>query len=116
METQETKERESAKAQAIAQTIAQQLGGRMFRMMTGANFYIYHDPEINEYGLSVHFKGSRKLNRLRIVLDEGKDLYKMVFSHQSPKRGLKNVHFIVNVYCDQLLEIFESETGLYTSL
>ena len=122
METQETKERrsakerKSAKARQIAQTIAEQIGGGKFRMMTGAEFYIYNEPEINEYGLSVHFKGSRKFNRLLIVLDEVKDLYKMVFSHQSPKRGLKNVHFIVDVYCDQLREIFESETGLYTSL
>ena len=76
--------------------------------MTGAKHFTYSDNSV-----SFQFKGSRKTNALRITLDSS-DTYTMkFFKINSRKLTVDTVREIEYVYCDQLAEIFERETGLY---
>jgi len=106
-------------AQQINETILQQLGGRMFVTMTGVN-----DIRFDEYG-SLYMKigkNAKGVTNVKIRLTPLDD-YEMIF-HRISGRVYKN-HYIPNgkiisivehVYCDQLCEVFERETGLYTHL
>jgi hypothetical protein len=105
--------------QEIAQTIYQQLGGNKFKVMTGATaMYLEED---GMYGLAVTYKMCRKSNVIKILLN-GKDLYNVEFCKLKKfQKGRavyneKSVAKFEDVYCDQLAELFESQTGLYTSL
>ena len=52
-------------------------------------------------------------NALRITLDPS-DTYTMKFFKINPRKlTVDTVREIEDVYCDQLTEIFERETGLY---
>lgn len=99
--------------QQIAETTLAQLGGHgRLRAMIGAEMFT-HD----EHGtLRFRFKGYRKANTLEVTLDPT-DTYTMRFLKVT-NYGLnaKEVKTYDGVYCDQLKEIFERETGLYLSL
>jgi hypothetical protein len=94
----------------IAEIIAQQLGGRRFAMMTGAVF-LQQDAGNT---LVVRFKGSNKTNILEIKYNS-KDLYDMTFRKLRGTK-LKTIETHNDVYSDQLQQIFEATTGLYTKL
>lgn len=92
-----------------------QLGGRQFCAMTSATFYggsFDANPEAKEQ--TILFKGSRKANRLDVVLDAN-DYYTLTFSRFTPK-ATKNVVSFDSVSCDQLREVFTAHTGLYCTL
>jgi hypothetical protein len=116
---------------AIAQTIADQMGGAgKLRAFVGAE--LTAQPN----GLAITFKGSRKANKLSIVLAED-DTYTLKFyKTQKPKKATfrdgdswedymamfdaeyavvepKLIAEFDGVYCDMLIEIFESQTGLF---
>lgn len=95
----------------IAHTILAQLGGKRFAAMTGArgftdggDFLSFRIPQA---------KGG--VNYVKVVLDEGRDLYRMEFgrirAHAFDKLAVHS-----DLYWDQLAEVFERETGLYTKL
>ena len=94
-----------------AQTLLKQLGGRKFTTMTGAK-----DFGIGKDGL--HFKigrNSKGVSHVRINYSRGRDLYDMAFlAVRMGKVKIKKQ--IKGVYADQLGEIFERYTGLYTRL
>tara|TARA_B110000908_G_C9836695_1_gene263787 strand:+ start:92 stop:391 length:300 start_codon:yes stop_codon:yes gene_type:complete len=94
----------------IATTILQQLGGNKFAVMTGSKNFI-----AGKNSLSMKLsRNSSKCNYLRITLN-GKDLYDIEFISI---RGsvIKTKEAFNDVYNDQLVNIFESTTGLYTRL
>lgn len=99
----------------VAQTILKQLGGGRFSTMTGAKDFISLNEKLG--GLQFRIPSNISKNRIshvRVVLD-GSDTYDVKFIKV---RGTKvtTLKELTGVYCDQLVEIFESETGLYTSL
>ena len=101
--------------QEIAQAIYSQMGGGEFRRMTGAQ--VSHDKgEL----LIVMKRGMarNRANHCSIKLTPS-DTYTMTFS----SRGRRNGQFYNNLvsehedlYCDQIREVFESETGLATRI
>jgi hypothetical protein len=98
--------------QAAAETTLRQLGGRRFIAMTGARDFVRD-------GWSLRFKlpaGAKdRINLVTVTLDRDADLYRVTFARF---RGL-DVTVIREesmVYADQLRRVFESATGLATSL
>lgn len=98
----------------VAKTILEQLGGGRLMAMTGARNFVG-----SENSLSFKLPNTRDfvkngVNYVRVVLDPS-DTYTVTFSRV---RGLKVVEIASHsdVYCDQLQDIFETETGLFTSL
>jgi len=100
---------------AIAQTIANQLGGtRLLKaMVNGRNFTALD----GDGGLKFNFSGSRKANTCLIKLDAGKDLYNVeLWKITAGGKTVKQVFSLEGVYADMLVPTFETETGLYLSL
>ena len=95
--------------QEIAKTIASQIGNKALYMIGAKNLYSI------ERGLQFDVMGNAKrITRVRIILNSD-DLYTMKFYRG---RGV-NIAEAVNfdgIYCDQLNEIIESATGLYTKM
>jgi hypothetical protein len=93
-----------------ANEILRQLGGNRFIAMTGATCY----SDNNGNTLIVKFKGSKVANFMSVTLNT-LDLYDVKISKF---RGnlVKTVKEVNGVYNDMLTSIFESTTGLYTSL
>jgi hypothetical protein len=95
----------------VANEIYKQLGGNHFAAMVGAKSYIHEEDGM--FGLLVRFKGSRKANYVKILLN-GKDLYNVIFYRAG--KQLKTVAQFDDVYFDELIDTFELTTGLYTNL
>ena len=93
-----------------ATTILNQLGGNKFIAMTGASCY----SDNNGQTLVTKFKGSKVANIMYVTLNS-MDLYDIKICKF---RGLdvKVVKEVSNAYNDMLRDIFESTTGLRTSL
>lgn len=97
----------------IAQTILNQLGGNQFIAMTGGHSFT---TERGSDCLTFKFKGSRKSNTCRVVLN-GLDLYDVDFFKFSPKTfACPKTYSIGGIYADQLRSVFEDHTGLFTNL
>lgn len=100
-------------ASEIAETILQQMGGagRLIKF-TGAYNFIDHGN-----GLSFKFKNvvGIQINYFKVIYDEGSDLYNIEFGCI---RGLnyRKVKEMSGIYFDQLINIFERETGMYLTL
>ena len=98
--------------QEVAETILQQLGGNKFRVMTGAkNFMSHNDP-----GLSFRIpnRASGMPNYVKIRLNS-LDYYDVEFGR------VRGVDYRItsehdNVPVENLVELFERQTGLYTRL
>ena len=97
--------------QSQAKTLLRQLGGNKFIMMTGAK-----QMSIGKDGLTMKIgRNSKSITHVAIDLDRGKDLYTMKFIRV--RKGIpKVVKQYDSVYADNLNNIFEKETGLYTRL
>ena len=96
----------------IAQTIKDQLGGRIFSVMTGAKNFI----ALNGGGLS--FKVGRNckgVNRVSVLYDTASDLYGVEFGRLRGSQ-YKVLTKIEGVYCDQLQSVFTTHTGLETGI
>ena len=97
----------------ITVIIIEQLGGigRLKKFTAARNFV--------DYGNGVSFKFDNvtniKINFCKVIYDEGEDLYNVEFGYI---KGLnyKKCKEITGVYFDQLVDIFEEETGMYLSL
>ncbi len=94
-----------------ANVIRKQIGNKAICMLGACNLSYDSEKYAN---FSFRIKGSSKVNHIEIVLN-GNDLYDMKFNKIHGMK-FKNVSTINDVYCDQLNEIIEKETGLYTSL
>lgn len=102
----------------IAETIYRQFGGRRAAVMIGMYGTGYRTDEAGNPVFSFRFKAGRKANFCSITLTPA-DLYDMVIERISlRKTGLdrKEVARFEGIFCDQLQELFERETGLYLSL
>ena len=95
----------------VANTIYRQLGGNKFRVMTGAKNMVSH-----EFTLSMKI-GRNKTNANFMVVElNGLDLYDVTFAKLTKMGEMKSVKTYDNVYNDMLVSIFESHTGMYTTL
>ena len=96
---------------SVATTILKQLGGNKFRVMTGAKNFMDHG---NALSMRIG-RNSSNSNYLKITLNDS-DLYDVRFSKVTKMGEEKSVREFNDVYNDMLVEIFESHTGMYTSL
>ena len=96
---------------SVAKTILSQLGGNKFAVMTGAkNFVDCGDALSMRIG-----RNKTSSNYLKVTLNS-LDLYDMKFSRVSPKGGERSITEYNNIFNDQLVEVFEKHTGMYTKL
>ena len=96
---------------SVAKTILSQLGGNKFTVMTGAKNFVDTGD-----GLSMRIgRNKTSSNYLKITLNM-MDLYDMKFCQVTKNFEEKSVTEYNNVFNDQLTEIFESHTGMYTTL
>ena len=99
----------------VIETIIEQLGGNKFFVMTGSKPQ-YKDISTDSPLIALKLtKNNSKANYLTIQYIRSTDLYKMEFIKMNIKER-KIVSSYDNIYSDQLTEIFESETGLRTTL
>lgn len=98
--------------QTIAQLILTQLGNGRFVTMTGAKNLLNTGK-----GLSFRIPGTMTKNRINYVKVElnGFDLYDVTFGriHGSTYTVISTHE---DVFCENLVELFEDSTGLYTHL
>jgi hypothetical protein len=87
--------------------------GRL-RTMIGADSFTKEGEESSWVAFKFKAKAKNKANYIKITLNP-MDTYDLEFCNI---RGMKVnwLEPITNVYCDQLKEVFEIETGLYLSL
>ena len=96
---------------SVARTILSQLGGNKFAAMTGAkNFVDCGDALSMRIG-----RNKTSSNYLKITLNM-MDLYDVRFSRVTKMGSERSVTEYNNVFCDSLVEVFESHTGMYTKL
>jgi len=96
---------------STAMIIAAQMGGiGRLRAMVAASHMADHDN-----GLSFRFKGSRAANYVKVTLDPD-DTYTVEFWKIRGVFSMDKVEELGGVYCDQLIPLFESTTGLYLTL
>lgn len=97
----------------IAGTIFEQLGGRRFMTMTGAKHFVFGAEGDLSFRLTIG-----KWNVVKIELTP-MDVYKMTFSKMRKRDGITVIVDSVvqeDVYCDMLVDVFERQTGLATTL
>ena len=95
----------------VAEEILRQLGGNRFRAMTGAKNFSGTD---NSLRMRIG-RNTTNANYMEVVLNS-MDLYDITFAKVTKMGEMKSVKTYDNVYNDMLVEIFESHTGMYTSL
>ena len=95
----------------IANTIYRQLGGNKFRVMTGAKNLTSH-----EFALSMRIGRNKTNANFMIVELNGNDLYDETFAKVTKMGEMKSVREYNDVYNDMLVSLFESHTGMYTTL
>ena len=96
----------------VANTILHQLGGHRFIAMTGAKNFSSADR-----GLSFSLSSTSTKNKCNFVNVEllPNDSYTIEFG-KLVKFQYKQLTSFSGVYFDNLVRLFESETGLYTKL
>ena len=96
---------------AVANEIYRQLGGNRFRVMTGAKNMVS-----TENGIRMRIgRNKTNANYMEVVLNS-MDLYDITFAKITKMGEMKSVRTYDNVYNDMLVSLFESHTGMYTSL
>jgi hypothetical protein len=95
----------------VAETILSQLGGNRFRVMTGAKNFAATD---NSLRMKIG-RNKTNANYMEVSLNM-LDLYDITFAKVTKMGEMKSVKTYENIYNDMLVEIFESHTGMYTSL
>ena len=95
----------------IANEIYRQLGGNRFRVMTGAKMMVS-----TENGIRMRIgRNKTNANFMEVSLNS-LDLYDITFAKLTKMGEMKSVKEYENVYNDMLVSIFESHTGMYTTL
>ena len=96
---------------AIANEIYRTLGGNRFRVMTGAKMMVS-----TENGIRMRIgRNKTNANFMEVSLNS-LDLYDITFAKLTKMCEMKSVKTYDNVYNDMLVSIFESHTGMYTTL
>lgn len=95
----------------IQKEIINQLGGNMFRMMTGAKDFTASGPATLTFKIG---RNCKAVNAVRITLNPS-DTYDCEFLAIS-KAGVKVRSKAEGIYCDQLRQTFTANTGLDTRL
>ena len=96
---------------AAANEIYRQLGGNRFRVMTGAKNMVS-----TENGIRMRIgRNKTNANYMEVVLNS-MDLYDITFAKVTKMGEMKSVRTYDNVYNDMLVSLFESHTGMYTTL
>ena len=95
----------------VAETILSQLGGNRFRVITGAKNFAATD---NSLRMRIG-RNKTNANYMEVSLNM-LDLYDITFAKVTKMGEMKSVKTYENVYNDMLVEIFESHTGMYTTL
>ena len=92
----------------IAKTILDQMGGtRRLALMTGAKNFMALESGVN-FRIG---KNAKNVNNVRVTLTPD-DLYTVEFGKVwGTKYKVLSKH--EGVYCDMLVDLFESETGMY---
>jgi hypothetical protein len=99
---------------SVPTQILTQLGGKRFVVMTGVKQLIVVG---SEEGLGMKLPRNQSgATHLRITLIKHKDLYKVEFLRMRGVGAIKTVAEYDDVYNDQLVQLFEQETGIYTRL
>lgn len=100
-------------AHNVALIIIEQLGGhRALSIMVGAKTYLSHTE--GRGAVSFRFKGSRKVNYVKITLTP-MDTYTLQFGRVS-KRGYTVIETVEDIYNDNLRDVFSRVTGLILSV
>lgn len=116
MATEKVRTEQEQRQFEVAAEILNQLGGRRFLAMTGANSFVYGTTEKGNVYIIFRYPGSRKSNSCSIELTAD-DLYKVKFGKVTPAMtNSKIIAELDGVYNDQLQELFTEYTGLYTHL
>lgn len=104
----------------IAHTIMEQMGrGRVnaLNVMTGASkFMVINPSEGNQGGVSFKLPNNAKdgINHVAVTLMNS-DTYTVSFGRVwGTTYTIKSVH--TDIYCDEIANLFERETGLFVSL
>ena len=93
----------------VANTILQQLGGGRFIAMTGARLFCGDNTS-----LQFSIPTAKGINKVRIVLDPS-DTYTVEFYNLRGTKITKKAA-VNDIYAEDLCDVFEDHTGLYTSL
>lgn len=101
----------SDQTQEVGFIIYQQLGGNRFRAMTGAKLFVKDDNSLR-FSLP---RTTNNINRINIALN-GKDLYDIRFSKLNRKLEESHIKKFDDVYAEDMVNLFETETGLFTRL
>ena len=107
-------------AKEIIQTIYAQLGGSKFTAMTGAKLaYSINNKNqpVLHCKLPANIQTKNNINLVLITYNIGLDVYEYTFINSripdTEKRIIKQIN---EVYADDLIPLFEQETGLYCYL
>ena len=93
----------------VPNEILRQLGGNRFVVITGAKDFVG-----SKISLSMTLPHGAKGNRLKITLN-GNDLYDLKLQNYRNLK-LKDISLVSDVFVENLLDVFEAMTGLYTTL
>ena len=95
----------------VANEIYRTLGGNKFKVMTGARNMVSL-----ENGIAMKIgRNKTNANWMEITLNS-LDLYDVAFAKLTRLGERKSLKEYKNVYNDSLVSLFESHTGMYTSL
>jgi len=97
-----------------AETILQQLGGNHFIAMTGAKNFAKKDTPEEKFITFKIGRNCHKINHVKVILDQGLDLYNMEFLRVG--KAVKVVSTHSGLFFDQLRSVFTENTGMYTRL
>ena len=100
----------------VPQIILQQLGGRRFQVMTGANSFVGGENYLSMRVPNARH-GEARVTHVRVTLDPS-DTY-TVEAFRCSARAANLIKVIASesaIYCDDLQESFTRLTGLYTHL
>lgn len=103
----------------IVQTIYAQLGGSKFTTMTGAKLsYSINskDQPVLHCKLPADIKIRNNINLVLIIYNIGLDLYEYTFMNTRKDAKSQIIRQINDVYAEDLIPLFEQETGLYCYL
>ena len=106
-------------AKEIVQTIYVQLGGNKFTTMIGAKLsYSINskDQPVLHCKLPADIKIRNNINLVLISYNIGLDLYEYTFMNTRKATESQIIKQINDVYAEDLIPLFEQETGLYCYL
>lgn len=106
-------------AKEIVTTILSQLGGSKFTTMTGAKLsYSINskDQPVLHCKLPADIKIRNNINLVLISYNIGLDLYEYTFMNTRKATESQIIKQINDVYAEDLIPLFEQETGLYCYL